>query len=392
MALQLRFCTVTFNLINTYYFASIFWKGKSMKVRLHLLSKENNTIHVDIFPNKTSIAKKWFAALEDILKANLALEKNFCWVGFPNTPRQLPYLCNLLNYYIEVINSYSKSGGWESAYFIEEKYFPETVEQNGELNQPLMNSIHHHFEILQGQVWNISPWFLEANDDVRYAIRQINNLCHEIEILVKAKQTYSLDHERVSPASIMSFLNAPRFELAKEDYEHFTLDRGIGKVFMHYCQTGKIHWEAFVDNDAKIDRSNINGLRYYSGEFNIEWGPTYNDGFDWWVAKKESYKSWLLKNDYNPDDKFLSHGWLEIGHVDLEPLYAMAGSRKVSGVQKILSDYLDVAKIEAISETGSVAFDYPTKWSAEHFHSAQQEKLAESYQSFCQNTVAAKSK
>ena len=357
-----------------------------MKVRIHLQSKNLDTTYFDIVPHGTLIARKWFIALQDVLKNKLMLEKNFCWVGFPDNPRQLSYLCKSLNYYIQKVNDYSDRGGWKKPYSISERYFPENVLLNGDVNQELMNSIHHHFEVLQGQVWNISPWFLEANDEVRYAIRQLNNLCHEIEILIKAKQTQNVDPERVSPASIISFLNCPRFDLAREDYEHFSLDRGFGKVFMHYCQTGKIHWEAFVDNDKEIDRSNINGLRYYSGEFNIEWGPTYHDGFDWWVQKKENYRQWLRNNNYDPNDKFLSHGWLEIGQVDATPLFEKAGSTKISAVHKLLANYLDINRIEALDGDQSFAYEYNTNWSDDAFHNQQLDTLSQSYETYCKNS------
>lgn len=359
-----------------------------MNVRITLQSKnKNDTLCFDIKPNATAIGQKWFDKLSNILESNLEIEKNFCWVGFPDNPRQLPFLCQNLSYFIEKINSFSQQGGWGGkTYEISEVYTPETVIVNGVYNQDIMNAIHHHFEILQGQSWKISDWFLTANDEVRFAIRQLNNLCHEIEILIKAIEIKEKNIEQVSPATIVSFINSPRFDLEPDDYNHFTLNRGIGKVFMHYCQIGKTHYEAFVDNDQMIYKDNITGLRFYSGEFNIDWGPTFHDGIDWWVQKKQTFDKWLLQNGYDPANKFISKGWLEIGHVQLDPLYELSGGQNISDIHKLLSNYLDIVKIETISESQTVSNHFTTNWTDDNFLSSQFSTLSESYHTFCENS------
>src|SRR5262245_57385015 len=154
---------------------------------------QSDQLTVRITPFDHAISKKWLAALERCLLDGLHLEKNFCFVGFPETQRDLPYLCGELNHYVEVVNRFAAKGGWGGKYHIEERFSPEAVLEGG-LNHPLMNRIHHHFEVLIGQVWNISEYFKNADDETRFAIRQLNNLCHEIEILVKAQQ-----HRREKP-------------------------------------------------------------------------------------------------------------------------------------------------------------------------------------------------
>jgi hypothetical protein len=356
-----------------------------LKINLAHKSDADSIFEIHVRPTGSEISRKWLQKLKEALRLNLQIEKNFCWVGFPDNPRQLDVLCQQLNQNIQTVNQFSSAGGWnEKNYHISDVFSVQNVIKDNDVNHDLMNSIHHHFEILQGQVWNISPWFLTANDSVRFAIRQLNNLCHEIEILIKAKKMQKENPERVSPATIVSLINASRFELQIEDYDEFTLDRGFGKVFMHYCQTGKTHWESFVDDDKDIDRANISGLRYFSPEFNIEWGPNYDDTMSWWSEKKLNYKNWLIQNNYNPGDKTLSHGWLQIGQVDIEKIYTDVGSNKLSDVHRVLSNYLDISKITVEDGLETVSQSYELIKNNNYLLNEQLKNLSTSYTSFCE--------
>lgn len=348
-----------------------------MTVRIFLKSKKGDQIYFDIIPDKSPIGQRWFEQLSFILKNKLSLEKNFCWLGFPDNPRQLPFLCEALNFHIQKINEFSDSGIWDSPYLISENFSLENFLQNGVLNQSLMNSLHHHFEILQGETEKPSRWYFTANNEVKFAIRQLNLLCHEIEMLMSAKANQARDPEKVGPASIVSFLNAPKFNLQPIDYDQFTLDRQFGNIFMHYCQIGKTHWEAYEDTDQKIGRSNIIGLQYYSGEFNIEWGPTYNDESLWWRSKKDDYRCWLRENNFDSNDKSLGHGRLKIGQLDTHKLFELVGSRKISDVHKKISNYLDICRIETICADGMIFNDYNQHWDDVGFSERQIQSLYE---------------
>jgi hypothetical protein len=47
------------------------------------------------------------------------------------------------------------------------------------------NLLHRYFEELQGTAWQLSPYYKQADPETKYAIRQLNNICHEIESWVK---------------------------------------------------------------------------------------------------------------------------------------------------------------------------------------------------------------
>ena len=57
----------------------------------------------------------------------------------------------------------------------------ESVTPGLRLKHETCNELHRYFEDLQGQAWNLSPYYRAADNKTKYAIRQLNNLCHEIE-------------------------------------------------------------------------------------------------------------------------------------------------------------------------------------------------------------------
>ena len=94
-------------------------------------------------------------------------------------------MCSELNWAIERVNDFYKDKGYPH---IDLHFSPEALQ--GDQYRDLMNQLHHHFELLIGQVWNVSDWFKMANHETIYAIRILNNNCHQIENVIN-----SLDSE-----------------------------------------------------------------------------------------------------------------------------------------------------------------------------------------------------
>lgn len=345
-------------------------------LRNPLNEKETHDLH--IIPKDAPIGRKWIEKLKECLNGNYKVEKNYCWVGWPDTPRNIEYLTEKLRGYVKVINDYNHDPEckWDDLYYIKEDFRPETVmTKDIDVNHDIFNRLHHHFEVLQGQVWNISPWFKKANDEVRYAIRQLNNLCHEMEILIKQLRAKEYYPEVLSPAAIVGFIHGPRDLLEDEDYDHFTLQRGGGRVYLGYCQIGKIHWEAFVDNDEHIGHDGISGLRYVSGEVTIDFG---NDSSTREIHRQkiEEYKNWLVSHGLSIEDKKIGHGWLHVATVD----FSRYPGKTPSEIQDILSKYLDIYKITIKEKNKIVAtntFDY--HWNKPDFETTQKDALAKNY-------------
>jgi len=119
-----------------------------VKVTLRNPVKKADRLSYYIQPADNQLARDWISALENIIDQNLMLEKNFCFLGFPSTSRSLEYLCDRLNQYVIQINNFF--GGH---YQITEIYTPELcVAEDLGPNHETLNTLHNHFERLQGTV------------------------------------------------------------------------------------------------------------------------------------------------------------------------------------------------------------------------------------------------
>lgn len=356
----------------------------------------NDLFEYYITPDDTQLARDWIIELKQILQSKLLLEKNFCFLGWPKTARTLEYLCTELNQSIKQINKFSLSGKWYDAglevYLIEEHFSLDSIRFSDDyglaeggkddpylktigmfLKQDIMNRIHNHFERLQGTVWNLSEYYKLADYETKYAIRQLNILCHEIEGLVLSQRKLVTAKEWVRPSQITTFLHSSRHNLTdehKQGFETNGYDRQFGHVYMHWTQIGKTLFEVWRDEhapkltigddptDITINTGTtceaINSLKYYSGEFDVEWGRDVMYGKDqpWHTADLNLFYKWLDENNIEKD-KSLSLGYLPLGHVEL---YKSFGTTDPYHIWNIMSNYLDIYKIEV--DGISSIFDY----------------------------------
>lgn len=159
--------------------------------------------------NENPLAQKWASLLKDILKSKNHLEKNYLLHGWIPGPKSLDYLCSGLNGHIEVINHFFADRPQGLHYHIPLHFDPHTVDQH------ILNLIHHDFELLIGQVWDVAKYFKVAPPEVQYSIRQLNNLCHEIEAQLSSQA--HLKDGRCSAAIITSIFPRKRLNLNLEE-------------------------------------------------------------------------------------------------------------------------------------------------------------------------------
>ena len=62
-------------------------------------------VYFEVYDN--SLSRKWLPAFENILNEGLHLEKNYCFFGFPDGPRNLDFLASEINRTIAAINGSS---------------------------------------------------------------------------------------------------------------------------------------------------------------------------------------------------------------------------------------------------------------------------------------------
>jgi len=349
---------------------------QSVKIVLRNPLNKSDTIDYTIVVNDTPMANDWYLALQDLLKQNNYLEKNFCFLGFPDSPRDLAYICNELQSATNTINRF-----FAGKYVIAETFSPHTLRDGLTPNQELMNRLHNHFEHLQGTVGNLSDWYNSADYNTKFAIRQLNNLCHEAESLMLSQRKKEKLPEWVRPSQITTFLNAPRLKFPNEyktTFDETRYDRKFGEVYLHWTQIGKTIYEVYRDeNGVDIDDATcdaITHLRFYSGEFDIEWAQDviFNGPHPWHTKEMTGFRAWLHRNRFDAQNTEYNYGYHPVGQVDLQGSFGTTNFREV---WPILSKYLDIYKITA----GDISATYNYTWSDPDYYQQQIDMMKPGY-------------
>jgi hypothetical protein len=366
---------------------------KEIEIVLRNPEDKTDTLSYFIDVESTDFNLRWLELLKQNLKNNLHLEKNYCWLGWADSPRNAEYLCQQINQAIFQINCFNSTNHWGVAglpsYHINDYFTPDLVcyspndhpvgnrlmdEKNIglELKNEPMNRLHRYFEDLQGEVHNLSPYYRLADYETKWAIRQLNDLCHELESWVISYRKSLVEPEWQRPSQITTFLNAPRYNLQDRDLDLFRktrYDRELGGVYLHWAQIGKTHFEVFRDEDGRdIDTatcSAIRSLKFYSGEFDIEWGRDINEKEHIWHSEEQNkFREWLHKSGIDYNDANLCLGYIKLGQVNLLKSF---GTLEFTEILKQLSKHLDIYKIHLDDVTGT--FDYV--WSDNNYKQMQ---------------------
>jgi len=358
-----------------------------------VIQLDHKQLRIEIYD--TPLGQRFLEALKDNLAKNRVLEKNFCWLGWADSKRDLHHLVGELNKSIAQINSF----GFEPAY---EKIHPFSTDDfqysstlkigKGDpnltpglrLKHDACNLLHRYFEELQGTAWKMSPYYKQADYETKYAIRQLNNLCHEIESWVLSYRKKAIEPEWMRPSQITTFLNAPRYDLHEEDYELFKqnrYNREMGGVYLHWSQVGKTLYEVFRDENApKMTEalcSEINHQKYYSGEFDIEWGQTVTEENKFKKEEMDDYRKWLSENGYDWEDPKLSLGYIKIGQVDMKLGFQ---NRPFLEVYEEMKTNLNIKSIHTVGTRSWEAY-YPYTLDSEDWKQIQMDYLKEGYES-----------
>ena len=371
-----------------------------IKVTLNNLSYYINLEQHTRWRDMDQLGHRWLTALKKNLKNKLVLEKNFCFLGFADSKRDLTYLCEELNKSIAQINSfkfnpeYPKLKSFAPADFQHSSTLPTGLCPNGNewekpglrLKHDACNLLHRYFEDLQGTAWKVSEYYKQADTETKYAIRQLNNICHEIENWVLSYRKSVVDPEWMRPSQITTFLNAPRYELQTDDFDFFKhnrYNRELGGVYLHWSQVGKTLYEVFRDEHAPVMTesmcSEINHQKYYSGEFDIEWGDTITEETHAFKKKEiEEFKKWLKENNYDWDDPILSLGYIKLGQVDLKRSF---GTENFKEIYNTLSNNLNITKIE-VFDGQTTNSDYSYSLESPNWQQIQIEGLKQGYESY----------
>ena len=327
-------------------------------IEIDLRSKHDHVLTVYIDVEDNSLSRKWLAALTHLVEHNYHLEKNYCWLGWAEGDRSLDYICKEINRSIAAVNAA------DLGYGINDVFSPEnTVADDLGINHDHMNQLHRYFEDLQGVSGAMSPYYTAADATTRWHIRQLNLLCHEHESLVLSMRKLQQAPEWRRPSQLMCWLQAPRFVLDREDYELFgvdTINRKIGGVYVGVNKAvGKHHWEVFNDEgrDSRVGElvtSSLKSQTEAAGDFDIEWAKDPG-AFPWQIKALTEFRTWLVANGFDPEDKSLTIGHPKVAQVDLIRSF---GTTDYNDIWIQLSNHLDVYKIRI----GEKQATYEYRW------------------------------
>jgi hypothetical protein len=365
-----------------------------------IIDYNNIKVTIDIYD--TPLGKRFVEALKDNLVKERILEKNFCFLGWADSNRNLDFLVGELNKNIDQINSFRFDPPYERIHpFVADDFQYSANLKTGlhpdgprgdlmslpglRLKHEACNLLHRYFEELQGTAWQLSPYYKQADTETKYAIRQLNNLCHEIESWVISYRKSVVDPDWVRPSQITTFLNAPRYDLHKEDFDlfkHNRYDRELGGVYLHWSQVGKTLYEVFRDEGApKMTESmcsEINHQKYYSGEFDVEWGDTITEQTHQFKKEEmDDFRKWLQENEYDWEDDSLSLGYIKLGQIDLESSFAGDNFKKIHDTMKF---NLNISRIQITGNT-PCENNFPYTLDSDDWKQIQIEGLKDGYKS-----------
>lgn len=305
-------------------------------------SGKNLTLKLVVKPS--AIAKNWFHFLAHTLRVGWPLEKNFLLFGNPYSPRSLPEIASELQDHIDKINSFT---------FLPEHKIKERA--HAEMRQNDLNALHHHFELLIGQVWNVSDFYAQAPSNIKHSIRRLNNLIHEFEYCLKAQTEFKSSSAEKSFLAYLnfSFLRSRKCELKLDDQKEFIFGSKFGDVFLSYNQLGKSPEEAFFDQDEDIFLDNVNSTRYFNGEF-IVWLKDHRFEQDPKIQEAK-IRQWLRDKGADPADPRFAIGKIVVAQLDL----SYSGHRSPEDLLKDLGDCYDLREIRLQHGPFSVSRPYP---------------------------------
>ena len=153
-------------------------------------------------------------------------------------------------------------------------------------------------------------------------------------------------------------------------------------MYLHWSQVGKTLYEVFRDEHApKMTEalcSEINHQKYYSGEFDVEWGQTITERHEFKKEEMDEYRAWLKDNGYDWEDQKLSLGYIKIGQVDLQRTFGT--DAPVQEIHKVMTDNLNITSIKTITGP-TTETEYTYTLDSDDWKQIQMEGLRKGYES-----------
>ena len=106
-----------------------------------------------------------------------------------------------------------------------------------------------------------------------------------------------------------------------------------------------------------------------SGDFDIEWANNPGN-YDWQKKHLQDFRTWLINNGFDPEDKTLTIGHPQVGQVDLIRSF---GTTDYQQIWNALQTRLNVYSIK----TSNASIKYNYNWSDGNFMELQIERITQ---------------
>lgn len=219
-----------------------------MNFDIVFLNSEMEEFRLNYRVYDTNIALKWFNCLEyQVLHVSDKSAEPDRLYNFPDNVWTEEKLVSELNKCIEIINK-------RNEVIVHSAYVGMPQEQ--------LNHLHLYFEQLRGGTLSPGEYWLGANSEEQEALERYNVIIHRAENFY-----HNQNAGAYYPRLVFRFKDRNRYELSNDDYQHFTLLRNFGEVYINYCEVGKPLYDVYKDGDDIVGEDNIRPLKWYSADF-----------------------------------------------------------------------------------------------------------------------------
>lgn len=236
--------------------------------------------------NDLPVTQRWAERLNYALTNNIPIDNPGRFYGFDSLDVEREKAVNAINQCCEIIDSY-KPG------FVERR-----VDKN-KIEQDTLNYLHNIFEQYHGTLNTPHKFFINAPDEVKKALAQLNLEVHRCEGLVDGSVRKMLPSHMVTYYGLEKNEN---FVLELEDYEHFTDFFEFGTVYLLYAEIGKTLQDLAIDQDEHVHEDAYKPFRHYTADFVVR---MYGMSHQAWLSFRKLYK----KHYDEKKDYYISKGY-----------------------------------------------------------------------------------
>lgn len=236
--------------------------------------------------NDLPVTKRWAKRLAEALERNLKIDDPGRFYGFEDIAIERKKAVTAINRCCEIIDEY-KPG-----------FVGRRVEEN-HIDQDTLNYLHNIFEQYHGTLNTPHEFFLDAPEEVRKALAQLNLEVHRCESLAEGTC------RKMLPTHLVTYYDLEKseeFTLEIEDYNHFADLYEFGTVYLLYTEIGKTLQDLAIDNDQHVHEDAYKPFRHYSADFVIR---MYTISHQSWLELRKLYK----KHYDDQRDYYLSKGY-----------------------------------------------------------------------------------